>query len=455
MKLFRSILIVDDETRWLRAMAVTLRQEVPEAKVSCCENSRQALGMVKMLDADLVLLDLNMPHVSGEELLDSIRQQAPFTRIIVVTGINDTATAVRCVKRGAYDFFEKGGRLEQLVACIRRALEVAALEVNFREVTQSFLSNSRSDSLPGVISQSPKMRDCSRYAAALTRSPYPLVLEGEEGVGKRIFAKGLAQLLSSESEPIIFQLPQLGDNILKFLFGQIRGAFKVGEPAQLGIFEQHRGGVVILEGLFSCDVAMLEPVFTSLVNRQYCPIGSVQGVTLPCKVILLIDRPLQQLCDQGQLSYAQFLALHTHHIVLPPLRDRPEDVGLLAAHFMEEACEHFNQKLTPLGFEVVQQLEQEQWPGNISELRARVFRAVALGESQQVNLQALIGVASKENSIDQALDRTQFPDKLPTLSEIQQQLIQEALKRCGYCQKKAAKILRISQSALSRRLRIH
>ncbi|NKF49470.1 sigma-54-dependent Fis family transcriptional regulator [Shewanella sp. WXL01] len=448
MKLYRSILIVDDETRWLRAMAVSLRQEVPEARVSCCENSRHAIDMIIGQDIDLVLLDLNMPHIGGEELLDTISEQAPFTRVIVVTGANDTATAVRCVKRGAYDFFVKGGRPEQLIACIRRALEVAALEVNYREVTQSFLGKKRLGKLPGIISQSSKMNDCIRYATALTRSSYPVVIESESGGGKRTFATGLAQLMDEENSAAHLQLEQFKHSVIATLFGRVRGVNKVGEPAQLGFFEQNRGRVVILEGLFQLENDVINSVVNALISRQYYPLGSVQHMPLPCKVLVLTELPLQQLRDQGKVTPTQFVALHTHHIVLPPLRERPEDIGLLAAQFMQDACEHLNKPLIPLCFELVQQLEQESWPGNVAELRARVFKAVALG-----NLQALVNAAQNTEPDPDTETQVSFPNKLPTLSEVQQLLIHEALKRCNYSQVEAAKLLGISQSALSRRLR--
>ncbi len=455
MKLYRSILVVDDETRWLRTMTMTLKQEVPEAKVFCCENSCQALDMILNLEIDLVLLDLNMPHIQGEELLAQIMEAAPYTKVIIVTGVNETSTAVRCVKLGADDYYVKGGSVEHLVTCVRRLLEMANLAIAYRKMKQSLLGDSSVNGrFERFITHSAKVSDCIRYLQALTSSPYPIIIEGEEGVGKRLLAECYVEQLYSSESTLFFSLRSVAEeDILRMLFGQVRGANRMGEAAHIGIFEKYQNGVVVLDGILESDAAWVKQILEALTRRRYYPLGSERPQTLNCRVIILTQVSLQAWREDNGLPMAQYVALQTHHLVLPALRERPEDIGLLVSEFIEQIANQTGKTYSPINYETIRQLEALPWAGNVAELKSRVLEAAIRSEYSQLCLKTLLGNQAANDVATTVSATVEFPEVLPTLAEIQQQLIHEALLRTDFNQTAAAKLLGITQSALSRRLK--
>ncbi|QLE84028.1 sigma-54-dependent Fis family transcriptional regulator [Shewanella sp. Scap07] len=454
MKLYRSILVVDDETRWLRTMTMTLKQEVPEAKIFCCENSRQAVDTILQYEIDLVLLDLNMPFIDGETLLGQIRAQSPYTRVIIVTGVNETTTAVNCVKAGAYDYYVKGGQVDHLIASVRRALEIASLEITHRQLKDSLLSTGPSHCFDKIFSLNPTVLASINYLSALSSTPYPIVVEGECGTGKKTLLECYAEHLDVTESTVFLSLKNMTEQqVSRLLYGQVRGARTLGEPAEIGTFEQCQNGLVILEGVLENEASWLEPLLDVLMRRQYYRVGSNRPTALNCRVVLLTQLPLTVAWQQQRISLAHFSVLQTHHLVLPPLRQRKEDIGLLASECLERIATSMNLTFPPLSFEVINQLTSLPWPGNVTQLQARIYQAVIKGTNGQLCLDTLLEEVASDQATMRPSHQVTFSESLPTLSEVQQLLIHEALRRADYNQTVAANMLGISQGALSRRLK--
>ncbi|MGS0728530.1 sigma-54-dependent transcriptional regulator, partial [Shewanella sp. 0m-11] len=224
MKLARNILLVDDEASWLRTLSITLNRLVPEAKIDTCVDSRQVMSRLQTGDYALVLLDLTMPFHSGEDLLEMIRSEFPKTRVLIVTGVNEVDTAVRCIKNGAYDYFIKTDNVDDLARTVRRALEVVGLERNYLRIKESFLSRTlnRPEVFNNILTCEPALLDQFRYLEAVALSPEPILIQGESGTGKDEFAKSCHQLICADAPFINVNLAGISTSAFELqLFGQI------------------------------------------------------------------------------------------------------------------------------------------------------------------------------------------------------------------------------------------
>ncbi len=445
MKLSRNILLVDDETRWLRTIDMLLNRHIPEAKTYTCENSRQALQLINDLDIALVLLDLNMPVLDGRQLLRDIREQAPYVRIIILTGLNETEIAVECMKQGAYDFITKTSSTDQLLLCVRRAMEVIGLERRYHQVKDGFFNRMDLSAFNQILTTDIKMHDCFNFAATLQDSREPMLLEGEMGTGKHVFAQALQQLVSPE-----LPLPEVS---LADLSMQMLEQKLFGSANQVGLLDMAGTGFLLLDNL---ELASFEVqrLFSQLCQRKrYFPQGSLRETALKCRLLFSTTSSLEQLEQQG-FSHGLLYCLLPQRLKLPPLRERTADIGLLLQHFTELACQELGKDYLALPHDLARLLETYPFPGNIAELRALTFTAVGISHGQELALAPFFRVL-EQPQLTPPIERMTFPAILPTISETTQQLIHEALIRTNNNQSAAAKLLGITQSALSRRLSKH
>ncbi|TCN84597.1 sigma-54-dependent transcriptional regulator [Shewanella fodinae] len=442
MKLCRNILVIDDETRWLRTIAMVLNRHIPEAQTHTCENSRQALQLIRDLDIALVLLDLNMPYLDGRQLLRDIREHTPYVRVIVVTGLNETEVAVECMKQGAYDFIAKTSSTEQLLLCVRRAMEVITLERSYHRVKDGFFNRRSLSAFSDILTTDVKMHDCFTYAATLGDSNDPILLEGESGTGKRLFCQALQQLFCPE-------MPLLELSLAELTLTQLEQRL-FGDSEHPGLLQACGNGMLLLTQLEDAS-PQIQSVITRLCQlKRYFPRGSLREKSLACRLLLSCHLSLEQLEQQG-FSQGLVYTLRPQRIKLPPLRERQADIGLLLQHFTEQACQAQGRDYLALPHELAQRLERYLFPGNISELKSLVYSAVNVSSGSELAMAPFFQVL-EQPAQSPLTQRLTFPENLPTIGEATQQLIHEALIRTNNNQSAAAKLLGITQSALSRRL---
>ncbi|ATA25228.1 hypothetical protein BIY26_21265 [Brenneria goodwinii] len=442
MKLSRNILVVDDETRWLRTIDMLLNRHIPEAKTYTCENSRQALQLINDLDIALVLLDLNMPALDGRQLLGDIREHAPYVRVIILTGLDETAIAVECMKQGAYDFITKTSSTDHLLLCVRRAMEMIGLERRYHQIKEGFFNRMNLRAFDQILTTDIKMHDCFNFAATLHDSREPILIEGEIGTGKHLFAEALQQLVCPELPLLALSLADVSPQILEQkLFGIAN---------QAGLLDMAGSGFLLLDNL-ALSGAETQRMLTQLCQRKrYFPQGSLRETALKCRLLFSSTVPLEQL-EQKAFSHGLLYCLQPQRIKLPPLRERAADIGLLLQHFNEMACQELGRDYLALPHDLASRLEGYAFPGNIAELKSLTFTAVGISNGQELALAPFFKVLEQTQQMPQS-ERIAFPASLPTIREITQQLIHEALIRTNNNQSAAAKLLGITQSALSRRL---
>ncbi|MFT5704509.1 MAG: two-component system response regulator AtoC [Shewanella sp.] len=459
MKLARNILLVDDEAPWLRTLALTLNRLVPEAHVDTCVDSRQVINRLSVDDYALVLLDLTMPFHSGETLLEMIRADFPKTRVIIVTGVNEVDTAVRCIKNGAYDYFIKTDKVDDLARTVRRALEVVGLERNYIHIKERFLSRtlSQPEAFNNILTCEPALLDQFRYLEAVALSPEPIFIQGESGTGKDEFAKSWHQLCCHDAPFINVNLTGISTQAFELqLFGQLHTKDDGQTSAQVGILHQVGNGLLYLNEIGALPLEAQAKLVDVIEHKQYYPIGSDRPYPVKCKIITSTQDDLLALNIAGKFRSDLLYRLRSHKIKLPPLRERKLDFSLLINHFIALAAQEMGLESPQQPSHLAHQLEGYSFPGNLHELKGMVFDSVSRSNGIRLNTTPFMEAINEQKGTRGTLENKMlFPKKLPTLSQMNSALINEAMSRTASNQTAAAQILGISQSALSRRLKGH
>ncbi len=455
------ILLVDDEAAWLRSMRVSLAGLAEITHVTTCQDSREVMGFLQKDDIGLVLLDLTMPHLSGETVLNMIGEQYPEVIVIVVSGMNQIETAVKCMKQGAFDYLVKTDEAGRIMTVILHAIRMIEMQREHREISRRFFSDTlRSpDAFSEIITVSPAMRSVFLYIEAVAKSTQPLLITGESGVGKGLIAKAVHELSGASGELVSVNVGGLDDAMLAdTLFGHVKGAFTGADCTRSGMIEKAAHGTLFLDEIGDLNNVSQVKLLRFLQEGDYYPLGSDQPKRLRARVVASTHQDLEKRQAQGLMRKDLYYRLRTHHVTIPALRDRREDIAVLFDHFLEEACRELAKPRPKISGRIPPILEAHDFPGNIRELRSMVFDAVArcgdgmlaVDHFSQLGCPLFQTKDPETINIDNLFDAVK---KLPTIHEAVRSLIQAALKRANGNQSVAAHFLGISQPALSKRIR--
>lgn len=452
------ILIVDDEEMWLRTMSLTLARNGLGEPLTCSD-PRQALGIMERENVGLVLLDLTMPHVSGEELLERIAQAHPDIPVIVVTGLNQIESSVRCVKLGAFDYFVKTAEEGPLLACVRRALDLMELRgQNVRLKESLFGSLLRNpEAFAHIHTLSPKMRSIFAYLDAVAESSQPVCITGESGVGKELMARAVHLSSRPEGPFVAVNVAGLDDTVFAdTLFGHERGAFTGAQQARQGLVRQAARGTLFLDEIGDITPASQVKLLRLLQEGEFFALGSDRPQKSQARIVVSTNQDLKTMAAKGTFRQDLYYRLRIHQVEIPPLRERKEDLPLLANHFIAAASEELGKKPPTAPEELYALLAAYHFPGNVRELRAMVHDAVSRHHQGKLSLAAFREAMRGRIEFPAARAAPQtlvFPERLPTLDEVQDQLALEAMRRSGNNQTIAAGLIGITQPSLSRRLK--
>ncbi len=455
------ILIVDDEQAWIRSMRMSLERHAGITNVMSCQDSRDVLEILAQQEIGIVLLDLTMPNLSGEELLKLINEQFPEIIVIVCSGISQLETAVTCMKHGAFDYMVKTAEECRIITAIQHAIKIIEMRSENREMTRSFLSDSLRNphAFEGIITLNKTMKTIFQYVEAVAKSNQPLLVTGESGVGKGLIVNAVHTLSGCKGSLVSVNVGGLDDAMFTdTLFGHVKGAFTGADQPRSGMVEQAAQGTLFLDEIGDLNNASQVKLLRLLQEGDYFPLGSDRPKRLNARVIASTNQNLTEKQARGELRKDLFFRLHTHHIHLPPLRDRKEDIPLLLDYFLEEAARSLGKDKPNYAFDLVSLLEQYNFPGNIRELRSMVFDAVAQSASGTVSTKQFKKISSSHDRIPSRFhaNSANIFESVETLPSIQQAvglLIAEAMKRARGNQSVASRFLGISQPALSKRLK--
>ncbi len=461
------ILIVDDEEGILLAIETTLQMAGLNNTITC-QDSRKVLDIISTQQFEAVLLDLNMPHVQGEELLTVIHREAPDIPIIIVTGQIDVETAVRCMKTGAFDYVLKPVEEGRLITAITRALSFRELKRENLALKQRILTVKleNPEAFKELITNNNKMLSLFLYIESIAETSQAVLVTGETGVGKELVAKTIHNLSRLKGNFVAVNVAGLDDTVFSdTLFGHAKGAFTGADRIRQGLIEQASGGTLFLDEIGDLSTMSQVKLLRLLQEGEFLPLGQDDVRKTDARIITATNEDLFALEKKGKFRKDLIFRLRTHHIHIPPLRERLDDIPLLTDHLLNEAAEKLKKKVPSPPKELLTLLRTYSFPGNIRELQSMIFDAVSRHKSRILSLYAFKGHIEREqqNMTLQTGSDTEsesdssalisFPGGLPTIKQATQFLVAEALRQTDGNQSIAAKILGISQQALSKRLK--
>jgi DNA-binding NtrC family response regulator len=451
------IMVVDDEPAWLRSMRIALARLADITNVLTCHDSRDVMHLLSLHEVGIVLLDLTMPYRSGEELLAEINEKYPEIIVIIVSGMNQIETAVKCMKHGAFDYLVKTTEEDRIVTVIQHAIRMIEMQRENREIRNHLLSDSlqNPEAFEGMLTINSGMRAVFRYAEAVAKSSQPILITGESGVGKGLMAAAIHRLSGCKGEMVSVNVGGLDDTMFTdTLFGHVRGAFTGAEHARSGMIEKAAGGTLFLDEIGDLSNASQVKLLRLLQEGDYFPLGSDQPKRLKARVIASTHHNLLEKQQDGTIRKDLYYRLQTHHIHLPPLRERKDDIPILLESFLEEASQTLGRQRPRAPIEAFRLLEMYDFPGNIREFRSMVYDAV-VQSGAELSLESFRKVIRKGAAIAAARTEDIFEtvESLPTINQAISFLVSAAMKRARGNQSVACRILGISQPALSRRLK--
>jgi DNA-binding NtrC family response regulator len=449
------VLIADDEALIRQSIRTTLAREGFE--VTAAASGSEAWARFQEDRPDVVLLDLVLGDADGIELLRRMRQEAPDTKVILISAHGSIESAVTAMKLGGYDFIKKPFELDEIVAAVRNAARTRSLEQRVAYMTAQERKRSEGGAF---VHAAPRMGELLRQVQVIASSPVPMVLvTGESGTGKQAVARMLHDGSPRAGGPFVeLNCSAIPETLIESeLFGHERGAFSDARERKLGLVEIADGGTLFLDEIGDLGLAAQAKLLTFLEQRTFRRVGATSVRRVDARVVAATNRDLRGMVAARTLREDLFYRLNAIMVELPPLRERPEDIPALAAHFVEQSAREFGRRFTGLAPETDGVLASYRWPGNVRELRAVVSRAVLMHDDDRLRVahlpQELVAAALRAPA---AAPPSPAGDgagpAIPTLEEIELAHIRRVLEICQGNRTLAAQHLGITRQTLAKRL---
>jgi len=381
------VLVVDDDNIVLRAVQEVLQRD--GYQVLTMENAVEVHASIEVLHVDVAILDIRMPYLSGMELLKVFKEKRPDVEVLMMTACATIKTAVEAVKMGAYDYLTKPFEdIEVLLLSVRRAAEKKVLYDRTCELEKALNTRNRFENL---IGQSQQMRKVFSLVETVSHSSSNILIQGESGTGKELVAKAIHYRSPRKDKPFIaVNCSALTDSLLESeLFGHVKGAFTGAISNKKGLFEAANKGTLFLDEIGDIPAATQVRLLRVLQEGEVRRVGANESIRVDVRIIAASNVNLQRAKEQGKFRDDLFYRLNVIPIVLPPLRERPEDVPLLAYHFLKLHSESVGKKLKGISPKAIKALTCNPWIGNVRELENAMERAAVLCSKEVVDVEDL------------------------------------------------------------------
>ena len=439
------ILVVDDERSMRELLAIVLRREGYE--VLLAENGRTAISLLEREPVDLPISDIKMPDMSGVEVLRAAKRIDPDILGIMITAFASTDTAVEAMRLGACDYLSKPFDIDLLKMKVREKIENRQLR---QENVLLKRTLGLSHQFSNIIGRSNVMLDVFKMIETVARTNSTILLTGESGTGKGLVAQAIHfHSLRREKPMVSLNCGAMPENLLESeLFGHMRGAFTGADANKKGLLEVAEKGTVFLDEIGEMSAVMQVKLLRVLQERRFRRVGGLEELTADIRVIAATNQDLSKAVAEGRFREDLFYRINVIPIALPPLRERREDIPLLAEHFLAKYAEQMDKNITSVSREAMDLLLHHDWPGNIRELENALERAVALEATPAILPDSLPATIRGDSPRPAAAPAEALPesgfDLEAHVQEIERGYIAEAMKKTGGVQVKAADLLGMS-----------
>ncbi len=401
-----------------------------------------ALNYFREHGADVIITDLQMPGMNGMELLSEIRDKDCEIPVIIITAHSTVSNAIEALRLGASDFLKKPFDMEELLLLVEKTLERSYLRRENR-ILRSQLEDEKSTQ--DIVGNSAALHEVFKTIKKVADVRCSVIIEGESGTGKELAARAIHNMSQVADKPfVIIDCGALSGTLLESeLFGHEKGAFTGATFSKEGLLQVASGGTVFLDEIGNISDAMQVKMLRAIQEQQITRVGGVKPINIDVRFVVASNQILEDMVREGRFRTDLFHRINVVKIIMPPLRDRSEDIPLLINHFVEIFAKRYNRTITGFNSDSMKKLEQYSWPGNVRELRNLVEHHVVLADGPELD----VGCMPDSQTANDTLD-----DDLPTLADLEKRYIIKVMDHFDGNRKMVAEALGIDKSTLWRKL---
>jgi len=436
-----TILIVDDEINSLRVLSAALQSQGLEVETS--RSGEEAVKTLKRSQFHLVISDYKMPGMNGEQLLEKTRSLFPEMPFILLTAYGTIEMAVNCMRKGAYTYLTKPVNLD--------LLEKLVSEILKKKLSEGSGSTSEEGKFFNIIGKAPAMQEVFSLIRRVSKTEANILILGESGTGKELVARAIHYNSLRADKPFIpIDCTTIPSELMESeLFGHEKGAFTNANDRKIGLIEMAQGGTVFLDEIGDLEFALEKKLLRFLQEKDILRVGGKQRIPVDVRVLSATNLDIEKEVENGRFRADLYYRLNVISIRLPPLRERKEDIPLIADHYLRLFCKKNAKEIRSLDEEVQHALQAYDWPGNVRELENVMERAVILCPLDIINIECLPRKL-RENNENRGNDFIDF-----NLPAMEKNIILRALDKCSWNQSQAAVILGISRKQLRTKMKNH